>query len=72
MMIRCASGFCVVLIRRGLCKPFKQYGIECGVVMREEVSMKMRGKTNRLKAALKRKNVKRYLRVSKGEKRHYS
>lgn len=34
--------------------------------------MKKRGKTNRLKAALKRKNLKRYLRVSKGEKRHYS
>jgi hypothetical protein len=32
--------------------------------------MKQRGKTNRLKAALKRKNVKRSLRKSKGERKY--
>jgi hypothetical protein len=35
-----------------------------------EGEMKQRGKTNRLKAALKRKNVKRNLRKSKGERKY--
>jgi hypothetical protein len=34
-----------------------------------EVNMRKRGKTNRLKAALKRKNVRRSLRQSKGERK---
>jgi hypothetical protein len=34
-----------------------------------EVLMRKRGKTNRLKAALKRKNVKKSLRKSKGERK---
>jgi hypothetical protein len=35
-----------------------------------EVKMRKRGKTNRLKAALKRKNVKSSLRKSKGERKY--
>lgn len=34
------------------------------------MDMKQRGKTNRLKAALKRKNVKKNLRKSSGERKH--
>jgi hypothetical protein len=37
-----------------------------------EVSMKRTGKTNRLKAALKRKNVRKNLRKSKGERKYPS
>jgi hypothetical protein len=37
--------------------------------IRKGVDMKRRGKTNRLKAALKRKNVKSSLRKSKGERK---
>jgi len=37
-----------------------------------EVSMKHTGKTNRLKAALKRKNVRKNLRKSKGERKYPS
>jgi len=36
----------------------------------KELTMKKRGKTNRLKAALKRKNVKSSLRKSKGERKY--
>jgi hypothetical protein len=35
-----------------------------------EVSMRKRSKTNRLKAALKRKNVRKSLRKSKGERKY--
>jgi hypothetical protein len=34
--------------------------------------MRKRGKTNRLKAKLKRKNLKRNLRMSKGERKYPS
>jgi hypothetical protein len=37
---------------------------------RKEEDMKKRSKANRLKAALKRKNVKRCLRKSKGERKY--
>jgi len=36
----------------------------------KRLTMKKRGKTNRLKAALKRKNVKSSLRKSKGERKY--
>jgi len=36
----------------------------------KELTMKKRGKTSRLKAALKRKNVKSSLRKSKGERKY--
>jgi hypothetical protein len=38
----------------------------------QEVTMKNRSKTNRLKAAMKRKNVKSSLRKSKGERKYPS
>jgi len=46
----------------------KGYLIRAGVPQEED--MKKRNKTNRLKAALKRKNVKSSLRKSKGERKY--
>jgi hypothetical protein len=39
------------------------------IVSEQEVGMKRQGKTNRSKAALKKKNLKRCLRKSRGERR---